>query len=485
MKIAYMIFVLIANSILIFAANVKVSDKSINVSPVFFGVNTLYWLQDDRTRNNEDLMKYLRDLKLEIMRYPGGEVADNFDWRTNTLNNPKEFPYEKSPEKDASNRMDFDEFISWKNRLGVKDATIVVNLEEAFVEHNLEKAARLAAAWVDYANNKKNYNIKYWEIGNESYHLKTRYPLTAMEYSKAFKVFYKYMKRVDPSIKLGAIGPLSYKKIPNISFISSRDLRKLRSIRDTKKRNRYIDEIKQRIKHHSKNNVSGSWWKILTEKIGDEMDFAVVHRYYSKRIKNSQFNIPLRFDRPVEKLRQFLKNNTGREIDIALTEWSFSKKSKLTSIYKSLTLAEMIGDYLKSGLLMTNYFMLYKKKKNYRALFDHRTLKPKPIYYVFKTFTHYTYDKILKTKSDERTLYALSSKDSKNGSLSLFLINKSSKEMNAHIELPEYYRPIESLEIDRKDLVPHLLKRYREKQSSSKWELSLDPLSLTVVKFEH
>ena len=63
--------------------------------------------------------------------------------------------------------MDFDEFIAWKNSFG-SEAIIVVNLENGFVENDLEKAADLAAEWVRYANIEKNYGIKYWEIGNES-----------------------------------------------------------------------------------------------------------------------------------------------------------------------------------------------------------------------------------------------------------------------------------------------------------------------------
>ena len=192
---------------------VVVSGESQKISPLFFGVNTLYWIEDDRRRDDPQFVDRLKRLKIAIMGYPGGEVADNFDWQSNRLDNPRSFPYSHGSE-DAQARMDFDEFIRWKNKIG-SEAILVVNLEEGFVSGDLEAAARRAAAWVRYANITHHYGVKYWEIGNESYHLGTRYALTSKEYAKALKLFSQKMKAVDPSIKIGAIGPWGVIAPPN------------------------------------------------------------------------------------------------------------------------------------------------------------------------------------------------------------------------------------------------------------------------------
>ena len=59
-----------------------------------------------------------------------------------------------------------------------------------------------------HANKEKGYDVKYWEIGNETYLPGTYYPATAREYAEAFGKYARAMKGVDPSIQIGAVGPL-------------------------------------------------------------------------------------------------------------------------------------------------------------------------------------------------------------------------------------------------------------------------------------
>jgi len=482
------IVVFLTSLVLLCASNateVKVKGKiKERVSPLFFGVNTLYWLQNDETRKNPILNEYLKKLNIDIMRYPGGEVADNFNWKKNTLDDSKEFPYSRK-KTDPITRMDFDEFVSWKSSLG-SEAIIVVNLEQGFIEGDIEKAADEAAEWVRYANITKGYGIKYWEIGNESYHLGTRYSLSARQYAKAYKIFYEKMKKVDPTIKIGAIGPFSPKKISNIEYLTKKEIDILHSFTRVSDRKRYIKSlhIPKRIKKDKriKSSVS-SWWSVLAQEIGGYMDFAVVHRYSSHRLHNHQIDKPLHYDRPIKKLRRFLSRRTGRDIPIALTEWSFAKPSDMTGIYKSLTLAEMFGDYLKSGLYISCYFMLYKSKPTYRALFDHKTLQPKPIYYVFQAFSNLTNQNVLSTKVEKSSLYVLSTAGVNMKEMTLFLINKKNKQDLAKISLPSGYHPVQSWEIDKDDLTLHTLHSYPHRPNAASWSIELDPLSLTIIRF--
>ena len=66
-----------------------------------------------------------------------------------------------------------------------------------------------AAAWVNYANKVKRHNVRYWEIGNENYGTweadnNTR-PHDPVTYATRFKEYWRQMKAVDPSIKIGAV----------------------------------------------------------------------------------------------------------------------------------------------------------------------------------------------------------------------------------------------------------------------------------------
>jgi hypothetical protein len=64
-----------------------------------------------------------------------------------------------------------------------------------------------AAAWVHYANVVKNYNIRFWQIGNEMDGAwEEGGPVTARMYAEKFLLFSKAMKKVDSTIKI--LGPL-------------------------------------------------------------------------------------------------------------------------------------------------------------------------------------------------------------------------------------------------------------------------------------
>ena len=60
-----------------------------------------------------------------------------------------------------------------------------------------------------YANKVKRHNVRYWEVGNENYGSweadnNTR-PHDPVTYANRFKEYWRQMKAVDPSIKIGAV----------------------------------------------------------------------------------------------------------------------------------------------------------------------------------------------------------------------------------------------------------------------------------------
>ncbi|MDQ8192950.1 hypothetical protein QEH59_00835 [Coraliomargarita sp. SDUM461004] len=64
----------------------------------------------------------------------------------------------------------------------------------------LEHLIDTAAAWVQYAKD-KNYNVAYWQIGNEIDHHPTL--MTQAEYVSAYHQMVDAMKLVDPDIQTG------------------------------------------------------------------------------------------------------------------------------------------------------------------------------------------------------------------------------------------------------------------------------------------
>ena len=89
-----------------------------------------------------------------------------------------------------------------------------------------------AVEWVRYANVTKKYAVKYWEIGNESYHSGSYNGIApdASTYANDLADFARAMKAVDPTIRIGA-------------------------------------------------NGNGGWWSTLQSVAGAEIDFLAAHSY--------------------------------------------------------------------------------------------------------------------------------------------------------------------------------------------------------------
>ena len=444
----------------------------------FFGVNSLYWIENDATRDDPRLIKALKEAKVSLVRYPGGEVADNFNWKTNTLFDPHSFPYSKGA-KDARARMDFDEFMAWIRKFGA-EPVIVVNLEEGFVEGDLEKAANLAAEWVRYANIEKGYGVKYWEIGNESYHLGTRYALRSKEYAAALRLFSKKMKAVDPTIKIGANGPWDYRATPIIDTLPESQVRYLRSLKTTKEKKRFRKRFKQTFVYSKK---YPSWWEVVAGEAADAFDFAAIHQYTGHRKSDRDLLKPMRCERAVRDLRRFLREVSGKEYAIALTEYNVAAKSgeRLSASALSLTLAEMMANYLNAGVELANYWPMRLKSK--RALFTLKNSK-RPPYYVFKAYSTLTDKYVLNVRGRDRFVYAFATGDEARSQITLFLINRTDAPQKAQVRLPGRYIIAESYRIDKTDL---RLKKLQgcccTDEPQGIWSFELDPLSLTIYKF--
>ena len=290
---------------------------------MLMGVNALYWVETDQRRERPGYLDNLKKLKIQTMRFPGGEVADNYDWRTNTLNDPKRWPTSKSPD-DAKKRMDFDEFMQLQKALG-SEPLIVVNLENGFVTGDLEKAADVAAAWVRYANIEKHYNVKYWEIGNESYLIQTRYPLTAKEYAKAFNLFAKKMKAVDPTIKLGANGPFHIDGIAMIDRLTKNNQNIVQNIYYGTKRMKVSRQLLQQ----QKSKIKIKWWRRLFQSTKGNIDFIALHRYVHVRTSKGIAKQSLFLYQTLMHFKTKLNKQLGKDLPIFITEWNIWKNNLL------------------------------------------------------------------------------------------------------------------------------------------------------------
>lgn len=167
------------------------------------GVNLNYIRDADANRPGaRPLDAALKDMGARWLRYPGGEKSDFYLWAQPPYDapHPVSLGYYGTV---AGQRMDFDEYIAHCRAVRAEPYVVAGYDTEKRTGRTEAQWAESAAAWVRYANIKKKYGVRFWEIGNENWHNDTATP---EEMAGIVSRFSRAMKAVDPGIKIGASG---------------------------------------------------------------------------------------------------------------------------------------------------------------------------------------------------------------------------------------------------------------------------------------
>lgn len=227
------------------------------------GINSNYLTDHADIRGaGQGYASALKELGVGSVRYPGGEEAEAYFWSTPPFSAPSPTLARTGPAEWPSNDpawvlggtsfihrpLDFDELISYARAVGA-EPTIMVAFDSMYKPAQPggtapTKATLLqnAVTWVRYANVTRGYGIKYWELGNESYKASYNGGAKAADYARDFVEFARAMKRVDPTIRVGANGP------------------------DSQYARGELDQ-------------SGSWWQTVLQVAAPDIDFLAVHSY--------------------------------------------------------------------------------------------------------------------------------------------------------------------------------------------------------------
>lgn len=166
-----------------------------------------------------DVVELLKEIKVSILRWPGGNFVGSYIWKDGLLDVHKRAPVKMHYHRilPYTDNYDFheigiDEFILLCKEIGAEPfITINVGLE------NPNSAAEL----VEYCNgsfqskwgkirskkgNKKPYQVRYWSIGNEMGYGHMNGPNSPKDYTQTAVNFAKEMKKMDNSIFIVASG---------------------------------------------------------------------------------------------------------------------------------------------------------------------------------------------------------------------------------------------------------------------------------------
>jgi hypothetical protein len=162
--------------------------------------------------NYTTTLSTFRSANFGLVRWPQAAFSDYYHWQTNSFSSCAALNY------GPVSRTTFDQFMQHiAQPLGL-DVNITINYGS---NANCSGGADAgeAAAWVDYANNKMHYGIKYWSIGNEQYYASPTFPTTGPDFNvtpnepgsaasltyanRIATEFYPLMKAKDPTIQVG------------------------------------------------------------------------------------------------------------------------------------------------------------------------------------------------------------------------------------------------------------------------------------------
>ncbi len=160
-----------------------------------------------------DVLGLLRDFRLGVLRWPGGNFVSNYHWADGI--GPKD-ARPRRPDlawgAEESNRFGTDEFLAYCAELRT-EPYICLNMGTGTLDE--------ALAWVEYCNGSgetawaqrrranghaDSYRVRYWGLGNEMYGNWQVGALSAEEYVREATRWARAIKRLDPQAEVVSCG---------------------------------------------------------------------------------------------------------------------------------------------------------------------------------------------------------------------------------------------------------------------------------------
>jgi alpha-N-arabinofuranosidase len=153
-----------------------------------------------------DVIEALRELRIPIVRWPGGCFVSAYHWKDG-IGPDREPTFDKAWNVEEPNTFGTDEFVAWCEAIGA-EPYICTNAGTGTAEEMSD--------WVEYCNgtlgrwarrraangHEQPHGVKYWSIGNENWGGHEIGAKKAPEWAALVTESGKMMLRADPSIKL-------------------------------------------------------------------------------------------------------------------------------------------------------------------------------------------------------------------------------------------------------------------------------------------
>jgi alpha-N-arabinofuranosidase len=288
----------------------------------------------DENGFRKDFIELIRELKLPVVRWPGGNYVSGYNWEDGI--GPKDqrpARLDLAWHQIETNQMGTDEYVKLCNLIGAENF-ICINagtgtLDQArhWVEYcNVEKGTYYSDLRSKYGN-EAPFKVKYWALGNEIDGPWQMGQKNAEDYVKFALEAAKLMQWVDRDIKLIACGASNYK--PDNNWIDWNDY-------------------------------------VLTHMTGS-IDYLSVHRYATEalagdRTFSGMMCLGLDLDQKIETVqalieKAMMKTGSERPVYISFDEWSAGFGNSITA---SLMVAQHLNSFIRHAdiVRMANITML-------------------------------------------------------------------------------------------------------------------------------
>jgi hypothetical protein len=262
-----------------------------------------------------------------------------------------------------------------------------------------------AANLVRYTNIEKKYGVTYWSIGNEPSIFtllgQTDADYTVLDLNRDWRAIAQAMKAVDPKIKL--IGPEIHQWNDGESTVP-------------------------------KDSAGRDWMTEFLKANGDLVDVVSVHRYpmYSPNgpvtVADLRANTR-QWTGEVAYLRKVIREGTGRDLPIALTEVNSDpsnailKEASPDSFYNAIWYADVLGQMMNADVFMVNQWVISQRSGGLSLISG---TEVRPTFYVFPMYKKFGVDQVYAASGVENVdIFAAKRAD---GALTLMVINLSDAE---------------------------------------------------------
>jgi len=364
----------------------------------------------------DDFRKAIRgpfaDVDIGLIRIPGGSFSDKYYWNGNgVISNGC---VDSSKFKNGYWDVDYSAYcpgfsvdsLDWSKALAGMNMDVRTMHEITRMHPKARNmvtvnagtgTAEMAAEWVRWANIKNDYDVKYWEIGNElngeweAGHIRPDgSKMTPDKYVKIYIEFAKAMKAVDPTIKIG--GPACD------------------------------------VRHHE------DYFEPLLSLAGEHVDFLTMH-FYS--LRNSLAPERELFDgisalKPhtdhLKSLVEKYQPERKDEIELSITEWNskLPKDQDAYRLFNGLWFSAWIGEMMQAGVNSATVWDMFSGADNGHGLLVEREddYVPTGRYWAFWLWSNHMADTLVQSDiSENPDVHVYATRDT--NSVRVLLMNES------------------------------------------------------------